>query len=127
MVVAVGVVGEDAVEPLAQHLQQRVRRLASPLVQARRQPLRITPALIELTNRQQPGIGADPPAMGLDNHGRMWEKIEGQLTDSLLRHQTASVRIKLWRGNRVRTHEGRFFNGSCIIRVRGQSGTPTMS
>jgi hypothetical protein len=90
VIVAVLVPREDAVEALTEHRGQRVDAVVGlGVVQARRHAPGEVPALIELADRQQPGIGRQPPLVSLDNHRQIGEKVEGQLfplIHSRLRH-----------------------------------------
>jgi hypothetical protein len=46
----------------------------------------VVPALVELPQRQQPGIGTHLTFRWLDNHRKLWEKIKRKLINTLRRH-----------------------------------------
>ena len=85
VVVAIFVVREDAVEPLTKHLQQAVIRIDPRILQALRQSLAVSPLLIELANRQQPGITGNLSRMTLDNDRKSC-KMEAELLNTLYNH-----------------------------------------
>jgi hypothetical protein len=97
---------------LTHHLRVAVPGIVAAIDQTLGQTLGVTPAVIKLTDRQQPRVAADRLGPALDNDRFLCEKTEAELIDRLFQHHAASVPFQLVVNNQVRTHEGRFFNST---------------
>jgi hypothetical protein len=93
VIIAVLVPGQDAEETLPEHRVQRLPTLPNPqgigIKQTSGHATGVTQSVVELPQRQQPGVGGEPAAMLLDNHRQLWEKIEVELLSSLHGHKAA--------------------------------------
>ena len=88
MVVLVGVVGEDAVHPHAGHLQKGMidAAPAPPVGRALGKLSGEPDPLVELAERQQPGIAGNLNRRGHYHNRLRCEKIKSQLKRSLRNH-----------------------------------------
>jgi hypothetical protein len=85
VVVLVLVVGEDAVDPLADHAQERLAGEPGVawVVQRGGELLGEADAVVELPDGQEPGIAGQGRGRDLDRDGPRGEEIEGQQRDGL--------------------------------------------
>ena len=80
MVVLVLVIGEDAIDPLPDHAQERLRgesRVAA-VVEGGRELFGEPEDLVELSDRQESGIAGEGIVGDLDLDGPRGQKIEGK-------------------------------------------------
>lgn len=108
VIVLVFVTGDDAVDPLPHHRQQRVVRIAACLMERGGELLGEADPLVKLADQEQPRVARQPTSRDLDDDTLLRMKPQALRPHTLSTYDGLRVRVKVLRYKHLNATRGHF-------------------